>query len=212
MKEILIALGGIFGAFLFGVLVLVATAIVLIKIYWPKVTRFLNEQAKDFMQTAEEAPTFARDSILSLLETWQADNLRQRATPQLLEMVPGGDLEILLSTWQESLGFLISCTELVEKESFSMGQVPGAEHKNLWDFTGIATATYQAQIQWERGEGLVDIQVIKRGDYWFVSMLNLQTDQTTLNLGSSTTLDALRERIMQEQKLEETIEVKAIEP
>jgi len=80
MKEILIALGGIFGAFLFVVLVLVVTAIVLIKIYWPKVTRFLNEQAKVFTQTADEAPKFARESILSLLETWQADNLRQSSS------------------------------------------------------------------------------------------------------------------------------------
>ena len=216
MQEILIALGSIFGAFLFIVLVLVVTAIVLIKIYWPKVTRFFNEQAKAFTQAQEEAPKFARDTILLALETWDADSFLQRATPQLLATIPGGDLAIVFDAWKASLGDLISCTELVVKEEFSAGQAPfhngNQNGGSMWNIAGIAIATYSSQLQGQNGEGEVEIQVLKRGDFWFVNTFNLQTPSTLLTLGQPTTLEALRERMMQEQKLEQTIEVPAIEP
>lgn len=212
MEAILIALGGIFGVFLFVVLVLVAAGMILVRIYWRKVTRFFTNQAQAFNEASDQAAKFARDSILLVLETWQVEDFSQRSTPQLLETVPGGDLAALLLHWKKTLGTLVSCEQLGVVEGFSGGQLPSAEGQKVWDFTSLATATYSAVFQCQRGAGQVVIQVIKRESLWFVNRFHLESDQGDLTLGESTTLEALRERIQQEQQLNNTIDVRAIEP
>lgn len=212
MEAILIALGGIVGVFLFVVLVVVAAGIILVRIYWPKVTRFFKHQVQAFNEASEQSIKFARDSILLVLETWSVEDFSQRATPQLLETVPGGDLAAVLGYWKSTLGNLVSCGELSVIESFSGGQAPGAAGPNLWDFTSLATATYSAPFECPLGEGTVEIQVIKRENLWFVNTFILESDRGTLTLGESTTLEALRDRIQQEKQLNSTIDVRVIEP
>ncbi|WP_448573835.1 hypothetical protein [Trichothermofontia sp.] len=209
MKDILVALGGIVGFFLFIVAVLVVTIIILIKIYFPKVKRFFTQQAEAFQQAVTESQQFARSTVLAVLTDWQADALLRSATPQLLETVAGGDLDTVFAPWQRLLGGLISCGEMVTKESLSAGTgLPGES----WSMTALATATYLLEVQCERGVALAELQVIKRGDHWSVNTFNLATDQEVLNLGIPTTLEAMRQQDAQVNQLESAIDVPAIEP
>jgi|GEM_PF-4940029 len=209
MKDILIALGGIFGFFLFVVAVLVVTVIILIKIYVPKVKRFFTQQAEAFQQAVAESQEFARSTLLTVLAEWQADTLTHRATPQLLETVRGNDLTAVLAPWQQSLGRLVSCGEMVTQENFSAG---GGAPGKAWSLMALATATYATEVQFERGTALVEIQVIKQGGDWFANTFKLATEHDSLNLGIPTTLEAMQQQALQISKLENTIDVPALAP
>jgi hypothetical protein len=91
---------------------------------------------------------------------------------------------------------------MVVKENFSAGGgVPG----ETWNIAALATATYTAEAQFDRGTAVVEIQIIKRQGEWFTNTFNLVTDQTTLYLGTPTTLEALQNRELQAGKLEGAI-------
>lgn len=208
MESILLALGGIFGVLLFVVLVLVVTVIVLVRIYGPKVKDFLYKQTEAFTQVTTEAQAFARSMVLSVVGTWQAEEFICKATPQLLETLPGKDLNEILAPWQQALGSLVTCGDTLVKENLSAGQGPG----DPWNLMAIATATYITEVEFERGKAIIEVQVIKHESLWWANTFNIITENTSVILGQPTTLEAIRERGSQAKKLEQIIDVPAIEP
>ncbi len=208
MKDILLVIGGIVAAFLFITGVLVVTVMVLIKIYVPKAKRFFGKQVETFQEAITQTHDFARASVITVLSDWQADELLNRATPQFLESLAGGDLAAMFLPWQQSFGGLVACGEMVFKENFASGQLPD----QAWNFTAIATATYLTEVQFERGTATVEVQVIKCRDTWSINTFNLITTTALLHLGQPTTLEALQKQELHSKQLEKTINVSAIEP
>lgn len=117
-----------------------------------------------------ESKQYVDDAVQAITAKWSKDELRARASPELLGTVKTGDLENLF-------GMLAQLGTLIEYQG-ATGQA------NMSYFTGsgsTTSASYVAKAKYQNGEATIDLKIEKRDGTWMIHYFHVNLVPGTVN-------------------------------
>jgi hypothetical protein len=118
----------------------------------------------------KEARLYADDAVIAITAHWDVKELRQRATPELLQQVKPEDLDSLF-TWFATLGALVD--------------YQGSKQRGWNQSTGtqgtMINAEYAGDGKYAAGSATIDLMLLKRDGEWRISGFHVNSSKLIEN-------------------------------
>jgi hypothetical protein len=111
-----------------------------------------------------EAKQYVDQSLAAILPKWNSDELLRRASPQFKEATNPGDLRALFDTAVDALGGLTD---------YQGARSQGANVSAFMGAGTIATATFLAQAQFQKGTASITVKVRKVDGTWMIDLFDV---------------------------------------
>jgi hypothetical protein len=150
--------------FLYGVAATFATLVLLVLGLFAYVAIVGSDVGKDGLR-------YADDAVIAITSRWDAQELRRRATPELLRQTAPADLDNLF-VWFATLGPLVDYqgAKLVGATQFASGTA------GSW-----AQASYLAAATYKNGAATIQIELRKADDAWRVNGFHVNSSKLLEN-------------------------------
>lgn len=148
MKKFFTVLGGIF-----AVLIVVAVGGILVLSY---LGSGLDKESKSYVDA----------NLPKILKNWDADELLQRASPELMTVAPKEQIEQLFTIFSDKLGPLKQYNASNGQSNLSFTTPEGK----------VITGAYVAEAIFEKAPATIQFRVIKHGDTWQVLEFRVNSD------------------------------------
>ena len=116
----------------------------------------------------KESKAYAETAIPAIVTTWDEKELMNRASPEFKQAVTANQVDRLVR-WMGSLGRLQKC-ESAQGQSFQSVSHSGKQ----------ITAKYTAKAQFQKGEAIINLLLIKHGDQWQIGGFDVNSPQLVL--------------------------------